>query len=67
MSKTECGLNGAIYFVEMDKKGDKGVGNNDAVPSMAQDTAMHSAHVISSGSRARPTSSHIGFPTRRTQ
>jgi cellulose 1,4-beta-cellobiosidase len=30
MSGTECGLNGAIYFVEMDKKGDKGVGDNNA-------------------------------------
>jgi cellulose 1,4-beta-cellobiosidase len=30
MSKTECGLNGAIYFVEMDKKGDLGVGDNNA-------------------------------------
>merc|ERR1711937_858745 len=30
MSKTECGLNGAIYFVEMDKNGDKGVGDNHA-------------------------------------
>jgi len=30
MSKTECGLNGAIYFVEMDKNGDKGVGENHA-------------------------------------
>jgi cellulose 1,4-beta-cellobiosidase len=30
MSETECGLNGAIYLVEMDPKGDKGVGTNDA-------------------------------------
>jgi len=30
MSKTECGLNGAIYFVEMDKTGDLGVGDNEA-------------------------------------
>jgi len=30
MSKTECGLNGAIYLVEMDPKGDKGVGDNNA-------------------------------------
>ena len=27
MSGTECGLNGAIYFVEMDNNGDKGVGD----------------------------------------
>jgi cellulose 1,4-beta-cellobiosidase len=30
MSKTECGLNGAIYLVEMDPKGDLGVGDNNA-------------------------------------
>jgi hypothetical protein len=30
MSETECGLNGAIYLVEMDPKGDKGVGDNEA-------------------------------------
>merc|ERR1712070_816925 len=30
MSNTHCGLNGAIYFVEMDKHGDKGVGENNA-------------------------------------
>merc|ERR1711907_655052 len=30
MSETECGLNGAIYLVEMDPKGDKGVGDNNA-------------------------------------
>jgi cellulose 1,4-beta-cellobiosidase len=30
MSGTECGLNGAIYLVEMDPKGDKGVGENNA-------------------------------------
>merc|ERR1712182_202746 len=30
MSGTECGLNGAIYLVEMDPKGDKGVGTNEA-------------------------------------
>jgi len=30
MSGTECGLNGAIYFVEMDPKGDLGVGDNKA-------------------------------------
>lgn len=32
MSGAECGLNGAIYFVEMDKDGDKGVGDNNAGP-----------------------------------
>jgi len=30
MSGAECGLNGAIYFVEMDKNGDLGVGDNHA-------------------------------------
>merc|ERR1711998_112339 len=30
MSGTHCGLNGAIYFVEMDKDGDKGLGDNNA-------------------------------------
>ena len=30
MSEAYCGLNGAIYFVEMDPDGDKGVGTNDA-------------------------------------
>jgi cellulose 1,4-beta-cellobiosidase len=32
MSNTYCGLNGAIYFVEMDRHGDKGVGDNNAGP-----------------------------------
>ena len=30
MSGTECGLNGTIYFMELDKNGDKGVGDNNA-------------------------------------
>merc|ERR1712224_325353 len=33
MSGAECGLNAAIYFVEMDKDGDKGVGDNNAGPA----------------------------------
>lgn len=30
VSNLECGMNGAIYFVEMDPKGHKGVGHNTA-------------------------------------
>eukprot|EP00972_Heterocapsa_arctica_P037393 5504372-Heterocapsa_arctica.AAC.1 len=29
-SNLPCGLNGAVYFVEMDKDGGKGKGNNQA-------------------------------------
>lgn len=30
VSKLPCGINGALYFVEMPANGDKGVGNNNA-------------------------------------
>jgi len=30
VSHLECGMNGAMYFVEMDRRGDKGSGNNQA-------------------------------------
>merc|ERR1719192_1814113 len=30
VSKAECGMNGAMYFIEMDAKGGKGKGNNQA-------------------------------------
>jgi cellulose 1,4-beta-cellobiosidase len=30
VSQLPCGLNGALYFVEMSQNGDKGVGNNEA-------------------------------------
>jgi cellulose 1,4-beta-cellobiosidase len=30
VSKLPCGINGALYFVEMPHNGDKGVGNNNA-------------------------------------
>merc|ERR1712165_661290 len=30
VSGLECGMNGAMYFVEMDEQGGKGLGNNQA-------------------------------------
>eukprot|EP00587_Corethron_hystrix_P011364 CAMPEP_0113321056 /NCGR_PEP_ID=MMETSP0010_2-20120614/14666_1 /TAXON_ID=216773 ORGANISM="Corethron hystrix, Strain 308" /NCGR_SAMPLE_ID=MMETSP0010_2 /ASSEMBLY_ACC=CAM_ASM_000155 /LENGTH=96 /DNA_ID=CAMNT_0000179059 /DNA_START=313 /DNA_END=599 /DNA_ORIENTATION=+ /assembly_acc=CAM_ASM_000155 len=30
VSELQCGMNGALYFVEMDEDGGKGLGNNEA-------------------------------------
>lgn len=46
VSNLPCGLNGAVYFVAMDAKGEKGIGANALVPNLAWDIVMRIALAV---------------------
>merc|ERR1719221_2546397 len=55
VSAAYCGMNGAMYFVEMDQDGGKGLGANGAGAAYGTGYSTPSAHTTSSSSRAKPT------------
>merc|ERR1719461_748048 len=55
VSHAECGMNGAMYFIEMDKKGGKGGETTKQVQNTEQDIVMRSALMTSNSLMVKQT------------